>query len=112
VGTAHLQQLVLTRVALRTDLAEPRGDHHERAYPLLTALACHIDHARRRHGDERELDRARDVADRRVRRNPLNDRGAGVHGVDDAGERLDHEVTEQTTADRLGVAGRTDHGAR
>ena len=107
-GATHVDEFALQRGTVRARFREPGGDHHQPSHALLAAFACHRDHVRRGHGDERHVDVAGNVEHAGIRRDALHDRRLRVDGVHHAGERRIEEVVEESPADRLRVARRTD----
>ncbi len=110
--TTDGQQLTLPGDALPADLGEPGRDHDDGLDALLRAGPRDVH--RRRGGDHehREVHRARDVTDRAVGRDRLDDIGIRVHGVDRAGEAPAQQVVEELAADGPAAARGPDHGHR
>ena len=85
--------------AFRSRLPEAGADDADAAHALREAIVHGGEHVRRRHSDDREIDRLRDVADARPGAQPLDLLGRGMHGDDGAGEAAGNEVVEDLRAD-------------
>ena len=103
-GPADREQLVLARTALRADLGEAGRQDDERAHALRRALAGGLDHRRRGHRDDGELDVALDVGERADRR-PAGDLPvARIDEVQRPREASGEEVAHDLAAHRSGPA--------
>ncbi len=93
-------------------LGEAHGDDEQRAHAGGGTVAGDLDDVFRRHDDDRELDRSRNVADRVVRRKRLDDIGLRVDRVDDPLELRAEEVAQHLGADGSPPTGGADDGDR
>jgi hypothetical protein len=107
--TTHLEQLPLPSRSLLAGLRKPRGDHEQCAHIGARALACHPDDMLSGDDDDRELDSARDLADRVVGGNRLDDVCVLVDGVDGAVELGGQQVVEDLSTDGPAPPRRPDH---
>ena len=79
VGAHEREQLVLARRSLRAHLGEARGDHADRLHAGRERAPRRVEHAFARNADHREVDRRRDVGDRRVAADAADRLAATVH---------------------------------
>jgi hypothetical protein len=103
-------QLGFPSPALVPRLAEARADHHRGGDAPGDALLERIQHGRRRHSDDGQIDRLRHVEDRGHRRQPLHDRARGVDRDDPTGIAAGPEIRQHAAAHFRGIARSADHG--
>ena len=106
VGPGQPDQLALPLAALLAGLGEAAGDDDQAVDALGGAVEHDVLHRLGGYGDDRHVDVAGDVADRRVRRHAGDRVGRGVHDVHPSGEVAEHEVAHQRVADRVLRGGR------
>ncbi len=110
--SAMADDLVLELLAGGADLLEAGRDDDGAAYAGLAALAHDVGHDLGGHGDDGEVDLARDLRDRRVGLDALHRQSRAVDGVDDAVVFGADQVAQQDVADRaLRVRGADDGDA-
>ena len=107
-GATGGQQIGLQARARGSDLGEAAREDDQRADAGFAALTCDAGHGGSRDGDDREVDRARDVADRRERRQPAELCGLRMHDVDRTGEAGGEQVLQHGASDRARPARRAD----
>ena len=85
-------------------LREARRDHDQRAHPLVDAIPSNLEHERRGHRHEGEVDGARNIQDRGVCGHALHGGGVRIHGVDHPVERFGKKVPQESSSDRGRIA--------
>jgi len=97
-----------------TDFAHAGREDDRAADSRCTAVVDYLSHVLGRHCHDGEVDRAGDVGDGGVSRNPAHRGCIGVHDEDLAGEPTVENVAEDLVADAARSAAGTDHddGAR
>lgn len=109
-------ECALALAPLEAALGVPGGDHDEPLHAVLAALGDDLGDVLGRYGDDREVDRAVDVAHRAVGGHPVEFLlllGEGlVHGVQAAGEPGVADVAEEAAAHAARRAPGADDGDR
>ena len=108
VGAGQPDQAALPQPALLARLGEARRDHDQAVHALGGTVEHDVLHGLGRHGDDRHVDVAGDLADRLPRRHPGDRVGVGVDHVDASGEVAEDHVAHQRPADRLLAAAGAD----
>ena len=110
---AHeLDQLALELGPGRRRVGEARRDDDHAVDVGARAVADHVEHGRRGHGDDGQVDALPDRLHRRMAAQPGDGLGVRVHRVDRSGEAGTAQVVDQHRPDRAGRARRADDGDR
>ncbi len=112
VGAHQREQLLLAADALDPGLGEPGRDHAEGARPLPQRRLCLGEHGGAGNAEDRQVDVAGDVRDRRVGLHAGDGAGLRVDRVGDPGEVGVEDVAEELPADRAASRRSADHGDR
>ncbi len=116
VGARVPHEGALAFTALGAAVGVPGGDDDETLYAVFAALGDGLGDVLGGYGDDRQVDRAVDVADRAVGGHPVEfplPLGEGlVHGVEAAREPGVADVAENAAAHAAGVASGADDGDR
>lgn len=104
-----VEQLVLRRRAAVSRLAEARRDDDEGTQAGIGGLLDNAENLRRRHSDDAEVHRWRQLADRGIGVDTTDRTSVWVHRVDGAGEVAGEQRPDDFVADPTRAAAGTDH---